>query len=318
MKTVGFPIPLKENEKRRAIIPHDLDKVSSISNLYFETGYGDVLGYSDDSYRAKGANICSRDEALRKDIICDPKVGDSEYLNNLKENQIIFGWIHAVQNRAVTDILVKNKVTAIAWEDMEENGRHTFWRNNEIAGEAAIMHAYLLHGLFPYNTKVALIGRGNIARGALKILTVLGADVKVYERKTENLLRREIQEFDVVVNGVLWDTNRDDHILFEEDIKRMKNGSLIVDISCDRNGGIATSIPTSIENPIYTVEGVTHYVVDHTPALFFKTVSETLSASISRFLDALIKDEKNETLESATIISSGIVKDEKIKKFQKR
>lgn len=318
MKTVGFPIPLKENEKRRAIIPHDLDKVSSISNLYFETGYGDVLGYSDDSYRAKGANICSRDEALRKDIICDPKVGDSEYLNNLKENQIIFGWIHAVQNRAVTDILVKNKVTAIAWEDMEENGRHTFWRNNEIAGEAAIMHAYLLHGLFPYNTKVALIGRGNIARGALKILTVLGADVKVYERKTENLLRREIQEFDVVVNGVLWDTNRDDHILFEEDIKRMKNGSLIIDISCDRNGGIATSIPTSIENPTYTVEGVTHYVVDHTPALFFKTVSETLSASISRFLDALIKDEKNETLESATIISSGIVKDEKIKKFQKR
>ncbi len=318
MKTVGFPIPLKENEKRRAIIPHDLDKVSCISNLYFETGYGDVLGYSDDSYRAKGANICSRDEALRKDVICDPKVGDSEYLNDLKENQIIFGWIHAVQNRAVTDILVKNKVTVIAWEDMEENGRHTFWRNNEIAGEAAIMHAYLLHGLFPYNTKVALIGRGNIARGALKILTVLGADVKVYERKTENLLRREIQEFDVVVNGVLWDTNRDDHILFEEDIKRMKNGSLIVDISCDRNGGIATSIPTSIENPIYTVEGVTHYVVDHTPALFFKTVSETLSASISRFLDALIKDEKNETLESATIISSGIVKDEKIKKFQKR
>lgn len=275
MKTVGFPISQKKNEKRRCLIPSDIDNIKNKESIFIEKGYGDVLGYSDEDYLAQGVNVVEQQEVLSKNIICDGKIGDAAYLLQLK-NQIIYGWVHAVQNREITDMLINNNITAYAWEDMFEDGRHSFWRNNEIAGEAAIMHAYTLHGLFPYDTKVAILGRGNIARGALKILTFMGADVTVYDRKTEKLFQKEIGKYDVVVNCILWDTSRTDHIIYKEDLKRMKKGSLIIDVSCDRNGGIETCIPTSMDNPTYEVDGIVHYAVDHTPSIFYKTISKSL------------------------------------------
>lgn len=317
MKTIGFPISDKTNENRRALTPNDLNKIINFNYIYIEEGYGEVLGYSDDDYRKAGANIAIRSEILKKDIICDPKIGDAKYLNEL-DNQVIFGWVHAVQNRDITDILINKKLTAYAWEDMFDQGRHVFWRNNEIAGEAAIIHAYTLHGLFPYNTKVALLGRGNIARGALKILTMMGAEVTVYSRHTEALLRKEIAQYDVVVNAILWDTSRKDHIVYKEDLQRMKKGSLIIDVSCDRNGGIETCIPTTLENPTYVVGDIVHYAVDHTPTLFYKTISHSLSDSIVIYLDELIEGISNSVMKEALIVENGEIIDQRINHFQGR
>ena len=317
MKTVGFAISYKENEKRRAMIPADVARLAHPEALYFETGYGDVLGLTDDDYRSVGANIASRGEVLSKDIICDPKIGDAEYLEKLHE-QTVFGWVHAVQNRDITDKLIAGHLSAYAWEDMFKKGRHIFWRNNELAGEAAIMHAFQCYGRMPYETTVAVIGRGNTARGAIRVLNMLGADVRQYDRKTEALLRDEIGKYDVIVNSVLWDTTRTDHIIYRDDLKRMKRDSMIVDVSCDRNGGIETSIPTSIENPTYSVDGVLHYVVDHTPTLFYKTFTIENSRTIAPFVDALVNETYDEVLSDALIIKDGRVLDERINQFQKR
>lgn len=317
MKSIGFPISDKLNEKRRALIPFHIEKIKNPENIYIEKGYGQVLGYSDDEYLACGVNIVDREIALKQNIICDPKIGDAKYLDEI-HNQTIFGWVHAVQNKNITDKLINNKLTAIAWEDMFDRGRHVFWRNNEIAGEAAIVHAYTLHGLFPYNTKVALLGRGNIARGALKILTMMGADITVYDRRTEQLLRDEIGEYDVFVNAILWDTSRKDHIIYKDDLKKMKKGSLIIDISCDRNGGVETSIPTTLGNPTYIIDGITHYAVDHTPTLFFKTISESLSENIVPYINQLIDDTPDIILKNAIVVQNGIIVDQRINKFQGR
>ena len=317
MRTIGFPISTKENEKRRAMAPQSLTNITHKEYIYIERGYGEVLGYSDSEYIAAGAHVVSTEEVLRQDIICDPKIGDADYLDKLN-NQTIFGWVHAVQNRDITDKLIANRLTAYAWEDMYNMNRHTFWRNNEIAGEAAVMHAYLLHGIFPYNTKVAVIGRGNSARGAIKTLNYMGADITVYDRRTEALFREELHMYDVVVNAILWDTKRKDHIIYREDLKRMKRGAMIIDISCDRAGGIETSIPTTIENPIYSIDGITHYVCDHTPSLFYKTTSEVLSDITSRYCDMLIMNLPNEELNSAKIIEAGVIIDDRINKFQNR
>ncbi len=299
-------------------MPYDLMKVKNTSSVYIEQGYGDVVGYTDDDYRKYGVNICSRDVALRQDVICDPKIGDAEYLELLTQGQTIFGWIHAVQNKDITDKIINAGLTAITWEDMYYKGRHVFWRNNEIAGEAAIMHAYSLHGIFPYDTKVAIIGNGNTARGAYRILASLGAEIVQYNRKTEYLLREEIGNYDVIVNAVLWDTKREDHIIYKEDLKRMKRNALIIDISCDRNGGIETSIPTTIENPVYEVDGIVHYVVDHTPSLFYRTISKSLSAICSGYIDMLVEDRFDDVLKRAVAIKSGSIVDERINLFQKR
>lgn len=317
MKTVGFPISRKENEFRRALIPDHLKNVKHCDLIYIESGFGDVLGYKDEDYERYGVHITDREGALSKDIICDAKIGDADYLDQLKD-QTIFGWVHLVQNREITDAVINGRLTAYCWEEMYEKGRHSFWRNNEMAGEAAIMHAFRCYGEMPYNTKVALIGRGNVASGALRILICLGADVTVYNRKTEKLFRDEMDRYDVIVNALLWDTSRKDHIVYREDLKRLQPNALIIDISCDRAGAIETSIPTTIEEPTYMVDGVMHYVVDHTPSLFYKTASTGISEEVSKYLDQLITDEPGEVLRNSIGIENGRILDERIKAFQGR
>lgn len=317
MKTVGFIISHKENEKRRALIPNDILKIKNKSQIFIEKGYGDVLGFKDEDYLMAGAKVVDRKEILTKDILCDPKIGDGDYLEQL-DNQTVFGWIHAVQNRDITDKLLSHRLTTYAWEDMFSKGRHCFWRNNEIAGEAAVSHAYMCYGVFPYKTKVAVLGRGNTARGAIKTLNYMGADVVVYDRYTEQLFREELGLYDVIVNAVLWDTKRKDHLIYKEDLKRMKKNSMIIDISCDKAGGIETSVPTTIDNPVYMVDGVMHYVVDHTPSLFYKTTSECLSRQVASYIDYLITDQRSEVLQNALIIKEGVILDQRINEFQQR
>ncbi|KJS84154.1 MAG: N(5)-(carboxyethyl)ornithine synthase [Peptococcaceae bacterium BICA1-8] len=320
MKSVGFIISTKENERRRALLPEQISKIKNKDYLYFERGYGEVLGYTDDDYIKQGVNILSKEEILTKDVICDPKIGDADYLLELKENQTIFGYVHAVKNRDITEKIIEKSLTAIAWEEMHENGRHVFWRNNELAGEAAIMHAFTIYGRMPYDCKVAIMGRGNIARGAYRILSSLGAEIVVYDRKMESLLRKKIAEYDVIVNGVLWDNSREDFVIYREDIMRMKKSSIIIDISCDTAGCIETSVPTTLEDPVYFSEGILHYVADHTPSIVFYTASKSFGKELIRYIDVIIKDkiESNITIKNAIIIKNGVILDEKINEYQNR
>lgn len=318
MKTIGFPISQKENENRRALIPPDVSLVKNPQQLYIQSGYGEILGYSDNDYKAMGCHITDFAGVLACDVICDAKIGDEPFLTDLRPGQVVFGWVHAVQNRDITDAIVNAGATAYCWEDMFEQGRHSFWRNNEIAGEAAILHAFQCWGKMAYDCNVAIIGRGNVARGALKILDKLGAKVSTYDRRTEKKFQQELGNYDVLVNGILWDTARTDHIIYREDLKRMRPGSMIVDISCDTNGGVETSHGTTIEQPTYVINGVTHYVVDHTPALFYKTVSESLSVEVVKYLDELIEDRPGKVLLDCRSIHEGRILDQRILDFQHR
>lgn len=317
MKTVGFPISRKENERRRALIPEHVKMIHHPECLYFEEGYGKELGYTDNDYRAAGCNIVPHEEVLKKDIICDPKIGDAEYLDSL-QNQIIFGWIHATQNKDITDKLVSRELTGFAWEKMFYKGRHVFWRNNEIAGEAAVMHAFQCYGKLPYECNVAVIGKGNTARGAMKMLSKIGASVTQYDRRTEGLLREEIGKYDVIVNCVLWDVYRKDHIIYKSDLQHMKCGAMIIDVSCDRNGGVETSVPTTIGQPVYSVDGILHYVVDHTPSLFYKSFTSSNSAVLWKYINELISGELSDVMNDCLIVDGGKIVDQEIIKYQGR
>lgn len=320
MKSVGLMISTKENEKRRALLPKHIASIRNKDQLFFEKGYGESFGHPDSEYVKAGAHVVSREEALAKDIICDPKIGDATYLEELKSGQTIFGWIHAVQNRSITDRIMSKEITAIAWEDMFEGSRHVFWRSNELAGEAAIMHAFTLYGKLVYECNVALIGRGNVARGAYRILSCMGAHINVYEKKTEALLQSELGNYDVVVNGLLWDVYRKDHIIYRTDLEKLRKPAMIVDISCDRAGAIETSRPTTIEDPVYSVDGVLHYAVDHTPALIGYSVTDCLGVELIKYLDTIIEGQAahNPILERATCIKNGIIIDQRINDFQQR
>ena len=318
IKSIGFPITDKENERRRAILPADLALVEGEGEFVVQAGYGADLGAPDADYAAAGARIGSLEDALACDLVVDPKVGDAGYLGSLPEGATVFGWVHATQNRGITDALLAAGATAFAWEKMYDRGRHVFWRNNELAGEAAVMHAFQCLGMMPYEARVAVVGRGNTARGAMRALSMLGADVRCYDRRTEGLLRDELGEYDAVVNCVLWDLSRGDHIISRADLAKMRPGSMIVDVSCDRGGGVETSVPTTIEEPTYVVDGVLHYAVDHTPALYYKTFTRDNSRIMRRYLGEFLCGDYSEALLGSLIIDEGRIVDAEISSFQNR
>lgn len=317
MKTVGLLISHKNGEKRRAILPEDIKKVNHPELLFFEKGYGELLNIEDSEYINAGANIVSREEALQKDIIVDVKLGDADYIKQLDPGKILFGWAHAVQSVDFTTDVINGKHTLYAWEDLYEDGRYIFYKNREIAGEAAMLHAIPMMGFMPYEAKFAILGNGQTAKGVQRILYGLGAkQVDIYGRRLETLFRKEMFNYDVIVNCILWDTNRKDRIIYKEDLKKFKKGTFIVDVSSDVELEIETSRPTTIDNPIYEVDGVVHYSVNNTPALFSMTVTKVLSDRISELLNPLIEEKDNEMLERAKEIESGEIILEDIRKYR--
>ncbi len=314
MKTVGLLISHKNNEKRRALLPEDLNKIKYLDKLYFEKGYGESVGFKDSDY--KGAKFVTREEVLKCDIIVDVKLGDADYLDILDNRKILCGWAHAVQNIDFTTNAIKKQNTIIAWENIFKDGRYIFYRNREIAGEAAILQAMRYAEKMPYETKVAIIGNGQTAKGALRILHGLGASVDVYNKKQENFFKKNMYNYDVIVNCVLWDTTRTDRLIYKEDLKKMKPGTLIIDISCDPYLEIETSHPTTIDNPVYTVDNIIHYSVDNTPAMFSKSVSKVLSNNFASYFDELVTSNYSKELQKAMIIKEGNIIDEEITKFR--
>lgn len=316
MRTLGFVISHKNNEKRRALVPGDLAKIRNLDQMYFEKGYGESVGYSDSEYAACGVKIVSREEALSCDVIVDVKLGDADYLNELKTPKILCGWAHSVQNIEFASAALNGDHTVMAWEEIFENGRYIFYRNREVAGEAAILHGFRYSGKMPYDAKVAIVGNGQTAKGAFRILAGLGAEVDIFGRKHEDRFRAEMANYDVIVNCVMWDTHRTDRLIYREDLKRLKKGTLIIDVSCDPHLEIETSHPTTIDDPVYEVDGIIHYAVDNTPAMYPITVTENLSRAFSCYVDCIVEDNYPESIQEAVVIDKGHIIDQNITAFR--
>ena len=306
-------------ENRVGILPEDLAKLEGIEGIYIEEGYAKGIGIKDEDYKVLGANLVKREEIYKQDILVDVKLSDADYIDQLDEGKILFGWAHAAQSIDFTTSVLNGKHTVYAWEDMNQQGRYIFYRNREIAGEAAIMHAYTYYGSMPYDTKVAIIGNGQTARGAMRVLYGLGVkQLDVFTRRQEELFRELMYDYDVIVNCVLWDISRTDRLIYKEDLKKMKSGSMIIDISCDPELEIETSRPTTIEDPVYMVDGVLHYAVDNTPALYSRTVSKVLSENLVNYYNDIRKDGKEDVLKDALIIDQGEIIDASIRDFREK
>ena len=150
MNTVGLMIPTKEHEHRRVLRPCDIASMKHKEQLYLCHGYGEICGFSDEDYRASGAHIDDPKEVMRKQIICDPKIGDASYLQDLADGTILFGWVHPAETKERAELLMRKKMNAFAWENMYEEGRAVFYKNSELAGKAAVLHAFQLYGTLPH------------------------------------------------------------------------------------------------------------------------------------------------------------------------
>ncbi|MBO4358550.1 MAG: N(5)-(carboxyethyl)ornithine synthase [Erysipelotrichaceae bacterium] len=318
MKTLGFLISHKPDEKRRALLPRDLLNVVNEEQIYVEKGYGKSLRIEDFDYENFNAKVADREEVLRCDCLVDVKLGDGDFLDEIEDGKMLIGWAHALQKTDFTTKCMEAKHTVLAWENIVQDGRYIFYRNRELAGEAGVLQAFTYLGKMPYECRVAILGNGQTARGAMRILHGLGATVDVYPRKLEGLFRKKMYEYDVLVNCIMWDTSREDHIIYRDDLKKFRPGTMIIDISCDPGMEIETARPTTISDPVYEIDGVIHYEVDNTPAMFPYTVSEILSYNFSTYLDGIIIGEMAEELEKAVVIKDGIILDQSIIDYRKK
>lgn len=300
------------SERRVSLTPGGVRSLVNLgSTVYVERNAGALSYFTDDEYRSAGGNIVYSSEELiaRSDVILKISPPSSEELDILRTGQTLFSALHlAISKRKTIETLLNKKITAIAHELIEnERGELPIVQTMaEIAGQISIQVAshYLqtreggrgvLLGSIPGvpAADVLILGAGTVGRTAARVALGIGAKVTVIDkdiarlREVENLLQWRIStatsdayniehaviEADAVVGAVLLKGEKTPHLVSEEMVKKMKPGSVIVDVSIDQGGCIETSRPTTLNDPIYTMHNVIHYCVPNIPASVPRTAT---------------------------------------------
>ena len=358
----------KDEERRVPIHPEHLPRLNKElrQQLVFEIGYGERFGVSDSELDKLVGGLASRDELLEKMdavIIAKPVLADFE---QLREGGVLWGYPHCIQQRQVTQIAINRKQTLIAFEDMfvwgpeGQVGRHTFYKNNEMAGYCAVIHALQLKGIdghYGDQRKVLIFSFGAVSRGAIYALKAHGfRDITICIQRPDHEVREEvldchyvtlrmggdnearmvvvehdgsqraltelISEAGIIINGTFQDTNNPFDFVLEEEKECLKPGCLIIDVSCDEGMGFYFAKPTSFREPMFQVEKVDYYAVDHTPSYFWESASRSISAALIVHLPTFLAGpddwQINETLRRAINIDMGVVQKPDILVFQNR
>lgn len=349
MRTGVFKTSYKENEKRIPIYPEHIRKIkrSVREQLVFEEGYGLDYGYSDKDLRDLGCSLATREELYQCDTVILPKPVAAD-LEKLKDGAVLCGWTHAVQQRDIADLAIEKGLTLLAWEAMNlvnKHGKmHIFYRNNELAGYAGILHFLELKGLdghYGPRKNVVILGYGSVSRGAIYALQGRGFNnITVYTQRPSHLvvdknpnvwyksfstdnLMEDLMGADIIFNGILQDVNAPlTYIKNEAELNALKNNTAIIDISCDKGMGFYFAEPTSFENPIIDMgRGISYYSVDHTPTYLWNAASREISSALLPYLETIVDSSKwiNDTVIYNSIdILNGKVINQNINKFQGR
>ena len=357
----------KRHEKRSPIHPeHICDIAPEIrSKLTFEAGYGEKFGVSDELIaRQASGRVASRQDILATaDCIIIPKPIEAD-LKLVKNGAIIWGWSHCVQQHGIAQLAIDKNLTLISWEAMFSwGGRgdklvHTFQKNNEIAGYAAVNHASSLVGsvgIYGKSSKIIVLSFGSVSRGAIYALKGQGhSDITVLcERppvevgnqipgvKYQQMVREEgglmhcivehskeiplidiLSHADIIVNGTLQNTNQPKYFVTQAEANKLKVGCLIIDISCDEGMGFWCAKPTSFDEPMFEADGKNYYSVDHIPTLYWNSASWEISKAALPYIAAIAGGESEwqgyATLANAIEIKAGQVINHEITTFQKR
>ena len=244
------------------------------------------------------------------------------------------------------------------WSSHGDWQMHIFHNNNEIAGYAGIHHAMNLMGIdgnYGPNRKAVVISFGSVSRGAIRALKARGVqDITVFTQRNYFLIAdqmagvnyyqfdddengnlvslhpdhrtrpfvEELVDADIIVNGILQDTDHPIMLVPEDQNKRLKTNCLIVDISCDEGMGFSFAKPTNFEVPIFKAGNVFYYAVDHTPSYLWNAASWEISNSLTPYLPIIMSGSEkwygSETIRRAIEIKDGVIQNPKINSFQNR
>lgn len=310
---IGIPKEIKACEYRVAATPDAVrELVRNNHRVLVETQAGVGSGFSDQEYVAAGAEIVDNEELyLSSQMIYKVKEFFPEEFKYFREGQILFTYIHSNAHYEQTDAMLNAKVIGIAYEDICVDGAYPLLAPmSEIAGKGGFLAAchYLQSisggpGLMLNDVVgqkkpvVSIIGAGISGLAAAQMATSFGNRViildintnalfrakELYPENLETLISNEaniqyaIEECDVLINCINWPKWRTDHLISRDMLKSMKQGAVIVDVACDEQGAIETTVSTSHDDPIYLVDGIVHYCVDNIPSAYSRTASQSLS-----------------------------------------
>ncbi|MDX1488961.1 MAG: NAD(P)-dependent oxidoreductase [Acidiferrobacterales bacterium] len=312
---IGIPREIKPQEGRVALLPTQVKElVSRGHRVLVESDAGVLSEAPPEDYAAAGAELADNtaDVYGKAELIVKVKEILAPEYAYLRADHTLFTNVHAAANREQLDKLLEAKLTAIAAEETHEFGSP----NSVLAGEVGALEGARLvlspHGgtgrhFMPHfgapAVKAVVLGLGGVGRGVLRTLlglgmAAVGLDVDAPARRDAQLqwcrsdfiadhidaLPLYLREADLVLNCVLWDKSRTDHLITRQMLKDMKPGAVIVDSACDPAGAIETSRPTTWKDPVYDVDGIRHFCVDNIPAAVPVTASAGYAAAILPFV----------------------------------
>ena len=325
---IGVPKEIKPQENRIGLTPESVKKlVSNEHEVLVENNAGYEAGFENDQYKNAGAKIVDKAGDIFNDaeIIVKVKEPLSSEVKMIRENQIIFTYLHLAAAKELTEGLIKSKGVCIAYETVtDNNGRLPLLAPmSAVAGRMSVQagahcleknqkgRGVLLGGApggEPAN--VLILGGGVVGENAATIATGMRAKVHIVDKSEKRLkqlteifgdkivpelsektdLNKLISECDLLVGGVLIPGAEAPKLITKKMLKNMKRGSVIVDVAIDQGGCVETSKPTTHANPTYIVDDVVHYCVANMPGGVPRTSTFALNKATLPFLIKLAKD----------------------------
>jgi alanine dehydrogenase len=320
---IGVPKEIKEQEQRVALLPSAANQLARRGHsVVVEKNAGIGSGYADEDYVKAGAEIVAEAKEVfaRADMIVKVKEPREAELPLLRKGQILFTYLHLAASKPLTEALLKSGVTAVAYETIQINSRLPLLEPmSEIAGRMSVVMG--ANFLAKYNRgsgvllggvpgvlpgRVVVVGGGTSGVNAARMGTGLGADVTILDVDLERLryldlamanantlysseanLHELVADCDLLVGAVLLPGAKAPKLITRAMLKKMKPGSVLVDISIDQGGCAETSRPTTHLDPVYVEEGVTHYCVANMPAAYARTATQALTNVTYRYIELL-------------------------------
>jgi len=320
---IGVPKEIKDQEYRVALLPSAAYQLAKRGHqVVVERGAGVGAGYPDDQYEQAGAKLVDSHAAVfeQGELIVKVKEPLPVEYGLLRTGQLLFTYLHLAASKSLTEALLKSGITGIAYETIEVNRRLPLLEPmSEIAGRMSVLvGGYFLAkhfggsgvllggvpGVLP--GKVVVLGGGASGINAARMAQGLGSDVTILEVDLERMrflditlhtahtlysseahLMDLLPDVDLLIGAVLVPGAKAPKLINRDMLRRMRPGSVLVDIAIDQGGCAETSRPTTHENPVYVEEGVTHYCVANMPGAYARTATQALTNVTFGYIEML-------------------------------
>jgi alanine dehydrogenase len=324
---IGIPKEIMEHEGRVGITPQGVMVLTGLGHkTIIQSQAGKESGYSDEDFLKSGALIEAKSQLVyQADLVIKVKEPQEEEYQLLRENGIIFAFLHLPANPKLVKVLKEKNITAIAYEGIQlENGERPILRPmSEVAGEVAIRKGidYLKKPV--KDIRVVILGAaGVVGKTAAKTAQTMGASVialdlpgklpKIQSDKylteisTAENIWKALKEADLLIGAVAIPGERAKKLVSRKMVSSMKPGSVIVDVAIDEGGCIETSRPTSHKNPTFLEEGVIHYCVKNIPGAIPKVSTPRLTSATLPYILEIAKKGLVRSLKENLPLARGI------------